>query len=553
MDKTSFWWTGLCGICHTGGGPTEFDRDGYKYYDVKTGKFGYELMGKTENDINRPRHYDGDYTEVNTSNGLLRTAPWNVTGVAEPDCLYCHRTDRVVKDGKAMNWVWRAATLRAKDNLLDSDKNSVPAFAAAATAGQGWFSDLGMKPPVPGKPPMAATLDIDYGVGLGNETLTRKGNQLFVAARTITNQPKDYACWGCHSIADVKKRGRAWFDPDKDVHYRAFNRLGDADHNNDIAPGDSTACTKCHPAGLDGMKYNHNIAKGNANLGTARDDTDFAGLRTCRDCHMANSATRDPNATVPPDTINHDERHINQLSCEACHIAYKADPAHLVTDNSVSGKTITYLTNKFLSADPQDPEHPDKSRWYPSLTWRADQDGVMRVFPAKLLLSAWWGDWSDNNTPGDLSDDIIKPIPLWRVRGITGGKALPIVEDNNVNTLEEIRAYIVALRGNDVHGNQVAANPVLLRGGNVWHDNGAGGVSHFEYEGTGIKTESSHPFSVNHNVRSGAEAWGAGGCADCHGGHSTPFFDRKVLIDPFGPDGKPVYRTVRDLLKLSPR
>ena len=131
MDKTSFWWTGLCGICHTGGGPTEFDRDGYKYYDVKTGKFGYELMGKTENDINRPRHYDGDYTEINTSNGLLRTAPWNVTGVAEPDCLYCHRTDRSVSDGKAMNWVWRAATLRAKENLLDSDKNSVPAFAAA--------------------------------------------------------------------------------------------------------------------------------------------------------------------------------------------------------------------------------------------------------------------------------------------------------------------------------------------------------------------------------------------------------------------------------------
>ncbi|MHC4956419.1 MAG: hypothetical protein ACYTGZ_21465, partial [Planctomycetota bacterium] len=184
MDKTSFWWAGLCGVCHTGGGPTEFDRDGYKYWDAKSKMFGYEMLGKEEQDIHRVGHYDGDYTEVNTSNGSIRTAPWDKTGVLENDCLYCHRTDRALDGPMAMNWVWRAATLRAKDKLLDSDKNDVPAFAAAATASQGWFSDFALNLNVPaGKPPMATLLDIDYDVGINNGTLTQKGNQLFVAAR----------------------------------------------------------------------------------------------------------------------------------------------------------------------------------------------------------------------------------------------------------------------------------------------------------------------------------------------------------------------------------
>ena len=555
MDKTSFWWAGLCGICHTGGGPTEFDRDGYKYFDVKTGKFGYEMMGKVEADINRPGHHDGDYTEVNSSNGSLRTAPWNVTGVAENDCLLCHRADRVVSGGMMMNWAWRAATLRRKDALVDGDGDPVPAYAAAATAGQGWFNQLDFNPTVPaGKPPMALNLQIDYDVGVSDGSLTQKGNQLFVAAHTITNSPKDQACWGCHAMADTKKRGRLWFDPAHDVHYRAFNNLDDAVTGNDIAASDSRTCTKCHPAGRDGMKYNHNIAKGNANLGSARNDTDFAGFRTCRECHIANSPNRDANAPAPPDSMFHDAKHTNLFSCEACHIPYKITPADIFVDNSLTGITKSYKTSVFLSADPQDPSNPDKSRWYPALTWKKDSDGVQRIFPAKLLLSAWWGDWNQNGTPNDLTDDTIKPIPLWRVRYITqGGNAAFIAADGNVNTMEEIKDYIDALRGNDQHGNQVAGNPVLVKGGNVWHDDGKGSATHFEYHGTGIDTESSHPFSVSHNVRGGLEAWGAAGCDDCHGGHSTPFFERKVLIDPFGPDGEPVYSTVRELLTLSPR
>jgi hypothetical protein len=554
MDKTSFWWTGLCGICHTGGGPSEFDRDGHKYYDFVTGEFGYEKLGLTAGDVT----LDGDYAEINTSNGTLRAAPWDVTGVAEADCMFCHRADRTINSGMNMNWIWRTATLRAKDKLVDSGAGSVPAYAAASTAGQGWFGDLQLSSTVPaGKPPMATTLDIDYQPGVTNGSLVEKTDGLYVADTAITATPRDYACWGCHITPDMKKRGREWFNPDSDVHYRNFNNLDDADTGNDVAAADSAACTYCHPAGMTGLQLNHNIAKGNATLGSVRNDTDYTGFRTCADCHLATSADRDPNAPTPPNTTEHNATHRAILSCEACHVPSKATPADLVVDNSVTGSTVGYKTSDFLSADPLDPTDADKTKWYPSFVRRPDRDGVNRIFPVKLLLSVWWGDWDQNGTPSDLTDDVIKPVPLWRVRQIingTGGPTIPA--DNQVNTLAEIYEYITALKGDDSHGVQVAANPVLIKGGKVWHDDGAGSVTSFDYHGTGIKTESSHPFSVNHNVRPGSEALGSTNCQECHGGGSgtggTPVFDRLILVDPFDTNGNPVYKTVRELLGVDP-
>ncbi|MHC4960260.1 MAG: hypothetical protein ACYTGN_18060, partial [Planctomycetota bacterium] len=121
--------------------------------------------------------------------------------------------------------------------------------------------------------------------------------------------------------------------------------------------------------------------------------------------------------------------------------------------------------------------------------------------------------------------------------------------------LEEIKLYIDALKGDDKHGNPVAINPVLVRGGSIWHEDAEKpeGVGHFEYHGTGIKTESSHPFSVNHNVLDSRKALGSAACAECHSsGGGTPVFGRLVLVDPWGPDGKPVYKTVAELTGVEP-
>jgi hypothetical protein len=41
IDKTTAFFVQNCGICHPGGGPGEFDRDGNMLYDFVTGQFGW--------------------------------------------------------------------------------------------------------------------------------------------------------------------------------------------------------------------------------------------------------------------------------------------------------------------------------------------------------------------------------------------------------------------------------------------------------------------------------------------------------------------------------
>ncbi|MHC4959043.1 MAG: hypothetical protein ACYTGN_11785, partial [Planctomycetota bacterium] len=421
IDKTTFWWVGLCGICHPGGGPGEYDRDGEMLWDPEAGAFGYQKLGKSADAV----RLDGDYAEINSKTGDLRAAPWDKTGVAQADCMLCHRTDRVVNEGKNMNWVWRAATLRAKDTLVDSAGGPVQAYAAAATAGQGWFDAIALAAMPVGKPPMATTLQINYQKGLDNESLYADDEgRLYMSGFQIIDRPKDYACWGCHVKPEMKKRGRVWFDPETDVHYAAFNKLNDEDPANDIPAGESAACTICHPSGMD-----HNITKGNATLGSVHNDLDYKDFRTCRSCHERDKPY--PGAPVLPDTIPHSERHMAVMSCESCHVPYKTGDADLVVDNSVTGSTVSYKTSDFLSADPLDPGASDKSHWAPSFVRKQDEDGRYRLYPVKLLLSAWWGDW-------DVDAGVVRPIPLWRVRGITKGAALAGVTDDNGDGRPEV-------------------------------------------------------------------------------------------------------------------
>jgi len=567
IDTTSFLWVELCGICHVGGGPAEFDRDGYRYYSVATAQFGFELSGRNPT-------FDGDYALLDPDTGILSAAAWDVTGISEPDCMLCHRRDRTVSRSTNLNWTWRAATMRGGAALVDDADAPVPAFAAAATAGQGWFSNLELASVPPDAPPTATRLQIDYAVGVADGSLVvGDGDELAISPVAISGRPKDQACRGCHEQADAKKRGAIWFSPD-DVHYAYHSNTNDADPENDIPPSESRACTSCHVGSA-----NHMIAKGNSFDGSVRDDADFENFRTCRDCHLDELPDESPNPEKHPDaptptfSIHNPDYTVGDmmafLSCQACHIPYAQVTADLVVDNAVTGSPISYTTEEFLSADPLDPTNADKSKWYPALMRRLDSDSTERLFPVKILLSVWWGDWDDNETPAVFSDDTIDPIPLWRVRQITGDAPLPVVTDDNgdgkmeVNRPAEIDAYIQALKGNDSYGRQVAARPVLVKGRHVWYEDIGQpyDVNSFEFEGTGIAVETMHPFGIDHNVPAAVQSWGSDeygnwACGHCHmfhhGGQPTVVMQRLILVDPFGPDGQPIYETVAGMNRLDP-
>lgn len=93
-----------------------------------------------------------------------------------------------------------------------------------------------------------------------------------------------------------------------------------------------------------------------------------------------------------------------------------------------------------------------------------------------------------------------------------------------------------------------------------------GGVNSFEHEDTGIPVEwYYYNFGLDHNVLPCEEAWGVeyneqgvgvDTCGHCHialnYGQPTVVMDRLILVDPYGTDGLPVYKTVKELTGLNP-
>ena len=562
LDKTSFDWTANCAVCHPGGGPGEFDRDGKKYFDPLTSQFGYQAMGLTAGQVT----LDGDYATLNQSNGAVSAARWDVTGVAEPDCLMCHRSEMAAQPagigtGPSLNWQARAGTQRGSTALQDASGNTVKAFTAASSAGQGWISTYTA---VPGaNPPRFSVVQIDYGKGVADGSLVQGSDgSLRVNPAAVAKTPRDLACWSCHVTPDLRRADREWFNKDSDVHYASLNHLDDTTSGNDIPATSSTACVYCHsprvadlPGGL--TRTTHDPVKGNSAHGNVADDLDYTQMRTCADCHLA-GASHDPNAPTPDldDTGLHNPRHLAVLACQACHVPYRDKAGDLVVDNATTGNSITYSTAQFLSADPLNPAAADKSKWYPSFKLKLNKSGQSQLYPQRLELTAWWGDWNQKGTV-DRNDDVITPIALWRVRGVTGGQALAGVVDNNadgileVNTKAEILLYINALKGaTDTHGTAVASAPVLVKAGKVYYEDAlaAGGVNFFTVaDYLGLKAESAISFDQAHNVLKTNRAMGsgsAGSCGACHGSSNRKFFDRKVLVDPFDLTGTAVYSTV---------
>jgi hypothetical protein len=117
----------------------------------------------------------------------------------------------------------------------------------------------------------------------------------------------------------------------------------------------------------------------------------------------------------------------------------------------------------------------------------------------------------------------------------------PILKDDNgdgipeANSIDEIKAFLKALKGDDKLGNPIALHPVLMKGGFLYRLDKKGKVEKIKHEQAEIID-----FSLSHNVMSGSGVIGARGCRECHSKKSS-FFLRKVLIDPYDEKGKPVY------------
>lgn len=466
IDKSSFFFAQKCGACHPGGGALELDRDGHRYFDEKTGKFGHQLSG-------RDPKFDGDYTSFSGGNPNFG-APWDKTGVVEADCLLCHL---------------KGYAFGARKAALNGRK-----FREAPAVGAGWAKAV-MGTDATGVP-MVKEVAIDYS--RKEIADPAKLGDAIVRAVPAKN------CWACHTVSDQKKRGRT-LDPEKDIHVK---RIG--------------SCLPCHPSDAE-----HNFAKGDGGVETARDDLDFT-MPSCADCHLSGKDKKAPypaRHSFPP-------RHYALIACASCHIPHLEDAAQLLADNATSGVTIEVSTAGYLKFDDQAP-----NRWRPALKLHRG-----KIRPFKELVAIWWGDLNEKT-------GMVRPIPLWKVRD---WKKPDLADDNGdgkpeLNSAGEVKAFLASLKGaKDKFGEPlVQGTPALMKGGHVYKLAADGSVAHYE----DVQAES-HGFTVSHNVQAASAAIGAKGCAECHA-KDSPFFTRKVLVDPYGEDGKPVFEPTWKLMGLS--
>lgn len=545
MDKTSFFFTANCGVCHPGGAAMQYDRTGSLYYDRASSTYGYNGLGTLDASAQR----DGDYGFINPSTGVPGTANWAKTGVSEADCLLCHMNQYATNPGTAshnngLSWHKRAGTLRG------TSVTGVANFEWAPTAGAGW-ANLSY---VAGQsPPMASAVTIDYGLGLAAGTLVSEGGNLAIPLGKI-GAVRDANCRGCHATPDGKKAGRTLL-PTTDVH---------------TAGG--VGCTRCHTAPNEGVndalgfavENHHQIGKGDITIGSVRNDLDNT-VKSCADCHLDGADALAPDPTPKHAAIP--GLHFKFMKCQTCHIRHLDDDGaatptqdipELVIEMTSNGTQNVSIWNAYLGTDPLDPSRnlPELAgrpfRWYPAIRWYKGQ-----LATVKPLYTAWFGEWLAGTGDGAM----IRPIPLRLVRralsasaqanpyapGTPRDPALVLTPGAKVATgapilyqKAEIKAFLERLSGatdtaNTTTANDIVVRPVLVRADKVYYLNAAGEVEYFE-----SAVAESHDFAVNHNVvvpRDPANPvlnpgpYGAGGCTDCHSPTSA-FFYGKQLAEP---------------------
>ena len=377
---------------------------------------------------------------------------------------------------KGYQWKERGATLRGKF------------FKYGPTVGAGW-ADMKLSKDESGNPRVD-----EVTVNYAKKDIADFENLHL----QIVKRPPDENCWSCHVAADGRRRGRQW-NSERDIH-----------------KAKGLDCVSCHPNDKE-----HNFAKGDTIQQTIRSDLSNS-MHSCEDCHYRSRDKRAPRYRHP-----FSPRHLKLIACQTCHIPFQTAAADLVYDCASTGWTIVFDTSRFLSNDPLDPKRSipgiDANIWYPALTkWKG------RIVPVKSLIVIYSGDL-------DLKTNVVKPIPLWKIREL---KKPPLSKGDVVpkmNSLEEIKDFLKALNGNDQFGNPVAAHPVLMKGGFLYQLNQKG-----EVEKTKHEQAEAVDFSLSHNVMSGPDVIGARGCKECHS-KKSPFFLRKVLVDPYDEKGKPVY------------
>ncbi len=494
-----------CGECHVGGGTMEYlpgSRVALRDIETSADVPGGALAGKVTafNYFIDQYDVDGDGTKYEAQH-----IDYRQTGVVEMDCFMCHLDGYEFEDRKA-------AIRKAK-------------FGATLAIGAGIAS--------------SATLPADYGTdGYGTSVVYDASKLVAVKAEdnvTITGYklapavvsnlratPPTANCSSCHMdvhAVEWKKRADG-FTSNTDVHYnigcmgcheRTDKSVGTIGTSGDFssASTDRTKLSMCDPA------------KGGASPFEAlAQQLDNIGFKNCVGCHSPGAKTystfgaKDPTAAHTSKGLTY---HLPFISCEACHIKKtNATTGGLIVDgtgvdhegrvadhehNAVLGGTgTTNFSHDRLVFDSNDVGMTDRI----AMMWKNDG----KLHPVNLHTSFFIR--SKNDKDYDFNFDGRKggadSIMQTHMAEVTGWNADNALFADGVVTESEIDALFAKIQ-----------DPLTGRFGSAIAANNLNGQA---APASGIIPRLSFmtvPFKMAHNVVQSYQAWGAGGCSDCHG------------------------------------
>src|SRR4030043_2356973 len=496
MDMTSFTFiTNGCATCHPGGGPLEYDREGFRY-DKHMDELGF-TAGGTNN-------FDGDYFQ----------AHWNRAGVIEADCNLCHLPEY---DYKSRN-----------DHLARFN------FKWMATVGSGLAAVEGS---------IKDTVDVKVKYNLAKFGPDGK------VSMHLVREPRNETCLNCHSKPQWKKRGSS-FNEFTDVHIAKGLKCVDCHVAGSMASDPRITGKEVHhfgkgddPSGWVRNDLDNTLRTCNDCHTTGYLSAPFAKHTWLPDLHLDKLSCQA--CHIPERKVKSALVQVSDIYNPGTKISPPPKYVWTFYDQNMNYWNHYGELNMFTAKDqPSDPFIPQYAKY-------KDQ-----IFPVNAVHSAWPGIYTAGVSGIDQPKqrDIYN---MWIAHRKERSKypELTKISDNNhdtipeVNTPEEIDAFINSVTacltdlGYDLSGRKI-----------VWVNNDRMYLSGTEYKMLEKEYWESSPYAsvykYSHDVFPAKAGLGTNGCIDCHSLKSDMFYAR-VIKYPFGDNGDPVMEPQYKRLNMS--
>lgn len=499
IDMTSFdFITASCGACHPGGGPMEYDRNGFRY----------DLFMKDSSNHMKPmaaNNYDGDYFKAN----------WLNTGVIEADCQLCHLPEYNFKERNNQLAKWN--------------------FQWAATQGSGLAI-------VAGSIKDSTEISVNYDLS----KFDKEGKVALHLVREVRNE----TCLNCHAKPDWKKKGTS-YSSRRDVHIQAGLKCVDCHPAGSKATDDRIR-----------LKESHQFGKGDDPSGNVRNDLDntLRDCKDCHLKGYLNAPIAN-HSWLPPlhlEKIACQTCHIPERSVKAA-LVQVSDVYNPGTKISPPGKHIWTFYDQHLNYwnhygelemftakdQPTDP-------FTPSL---ASYKGM--IYPMNMVHSAWPGIYTAG-VKGLNQPKMADIYQMWTMhrKDKTVYPQLSIIKDDNadsipeVNTAAEIDAFISSVKSHLLFkGYELGGKEI------VWVNNDKMYFTGEKFQLIEKEIYEASPYAsvhkFSHDVAPAKAALGTKGCVDCHA-TSSEFFFAETLKYPFDEKGQPITEPQYKRMGISP-